>query len=205
MTTKEKDKKDTYKSDIGIVNKMITLDNYIKTVLPKALNISLFLRDQGKYTFGAFTTQTNIDAKPILTWDNENDRLPFSHFTFYNGSTKDVWKLNGADYHEVVNIIKRPDRMNIYGEEGDIYLLVIENCKLDPIYNKSLALFPGNMIPELYNVRKVIEEYSNTHTLKYNEEGQEACGLFISNRHEMVLRTTTELGTIDYVIRKTAF
>lgn len=69
-------------SDVVPTAQAITFDKFIRTVLPSARNIEVRVpNDAGR--FAALVTAANESAPPILQWDSEERRNPFSWY--YSG------------------------------------------------------------------------------------------------------------------------
>lgn len=157
----------------------------------------------------AIVTQEEPDAKPILKWDFEDRRNPFSSYVYNDGSNPEKWGLKDG-YNEVSAVIKLPQKW--YGNEkiNNIYddgaLIVLKDCRDSNYKNIGNALFPEILINDLFEVRKTIESYSKTAVIQGYDQSS-VCGRVITNQcskyfnaYRLMLQVVTELGKFTYRI-----
>ena len=157
-----------------------------------------------RYPFMGITTQEDPNAKPIMIWDREDERNPFSTYIYQKGSTKESWNITDKVV-EVTAVTNNPscwfsDKYSNY--ENCIFIL--KDCK-DLNEEPGMCLFPEVLIRELYPVRSTISAFSNTHNLS-GKEIASACGLATpsastdrrkySDPIELIVKT--ELGKFRY-------
>lgn len=128
-------------------------------MLPTAEKIE-FYADPLVSSFSAFLTAVNQDAPPILQWDREEKRNPFSWYFWFGGSSPRTWGLYASSWVNVTALALKP---NMWGDQplvhhGEGVLFVLEGA-VDQ-RTPSLCLFPEIIRSELHGVRAVIEAYS---------------------------------------------
>ena len=177
----------------------------------KTMSFTTFLKEieAGRYTtmqylytpgnpMYAMVAPAHPDAKPILYWDTEEDRNPYSWYT-RNGTDRFFDPYYDATYdridhftsktlkrNHVIGIVPLPHMWNetvsiaSVGFKG--YLFVIKD--VEDTANNSSALFPQILKKDLYPIRAVMERYSNQ-TPMVTPDGdkgkQKACGICITS------------------------
>lgn len=178
----------------------MTWDKFMKTVLPEAKKIELYIKHQ-RDNYTAIVTAENFDAPPIIQWDTEEFRNPFSWYLYNNGSPANRWNLREGMYVEVTAITLQPNMWQEgYTHIGDGVIFILKNCK--DAYNKSLALFPEILKSDLREVRSTIEAYSKMNKLGGYEEAS-ACGLSLGSSEtnwNCKLKVTTDVGERFYIL-----
>jgi hypothetical protein len=195
IKTKEKEK--LWTNDISPRTQTMTWDKFRRTVLADAKKIELYV-SQYKSGFAAFVTAEDNAAPPIVQWDSEENRNPFSWYLYSGGSYPEVWNIEGGEYVEVTGITPQPNMWQPgYEHQGEGVLFVLKNCK--DKYNKSSGLFPEILRSELREVRSTVEAYSQANKLSGYEEAS-ACGILIQNGFTKgtKLRVTTDVGVRTY-------
>ena len=142
---------------------------FSKEVLPHAKSFSVQAPSRAGYV--SFVTAQDESAKPIIKWDREDARNPISWYTLVGGASAQDFGLMAGYFTNVNSIIRNP--MN---EEG--LFLLLDGCAHTG--ERGLGLFPEIMRAELYDVRKVIENFSNEGVLGV-VEGKRAGGMFIGD------------------------
>ena len=183
----------------------------IRTRTTKTMSFTTFLKEieAGKYTamqylytpgntMYAMVAPVHPDAKPILYWDTEEDRNPYSWYTrsgtdrffdpYYNATYDriDHFASKTLKRNHVIGIVPLPHMWNetvsiaSVGFKG--YLFVIKD--VEDTANNSSALFPQILKKDLYPIRAVMERYSNQ-TPMVTPDGdkgkQKACGICITS------------------------
>jgi len=136
----------------------ITLEDFMK-LLPTFKKMECVIRPNDQ--FCCFTNATIKDSKPILKYDKLDNRNTISQFGIHE-STPVHWNVAPNTYAEVIGITTHPGM-----RDEEVKLLIVfllPNCYPKP-YRNGLGLFPVEMIPELYQIRSTIEEFSNSGSL----------------------------------------
>lgn len=188
--------------DISAPATTMTWDKFCRTVLPNAKKIEYKSSLWGTAPYAAILTAADMDAPPIIAWDREDSRNPFSWYLYANGSAGRVWNLS-TGWTEVTGITKTP---NLWGTDFEHYVngafLILKDCR-DTNRNVGLGLFPEMLRGELREIRSTIEAYSKNGELEGADEAS-ACGVMLtSNNHSITwitLRVTTDVGVQEYKI-----
>ena len=153
----------------------MTWVKFAATVLPTAETIELHVPSRGGFT--AFVTAVHADAPPILQWDRDDRRNPFSWYLYVSGSPAEQWGLT-IGWSPLTAISLQP---NLWGadpmtHQGEGVALIIKDAK--DSHNTSLSLFPEILRSELHQVRSTIEAFSRAGQLAGHDEAS-ACGLIL--------------------------
>ena len=130
-------------------------------VLPEALKIE-YLVGYERHPFGAIVTAQDYFAPPILKWDTEQNRNPFSWYVYKGGSFPKNWNLPENAYVEVDGIALQP---NLWNDESDLYgsgtsvIFVLHGAKDTGYKGSGSALFPEVLKSDLREVRSTIEAF----------------------------------------------
>lgn len=176
----------------------ITWAKFVRDVLPGVS--SMDMRVPSTYAdFFAIATQADPDALPILQWDHLEERNPFSHYHYLNGSTPGLWGLVGSSWVRINAVVRKPSffRVNMKNDVDGVYF-ILDGAKdsRDP----GTALFPENMKSEYHGIRSVIEAHSNKTKMEGKEEAG-ACGLaLLKDSHGVIVRTVSKLGNQQFNI-----
>lgn len=167
----------------------ITWVKFARDVLPTAKSIDVLAPHHGGYM--ALVTATNPDAPPLLQWDRDEQRNPFSHYMWVNGSSAEQWGLRGGSWVKVTAITHHPSTW--YGgkllNNANYSMFILDGCR--DSRDGGLALFPETLKSELHSVRSVIEAHSRSGKLTGREEAL-ACGL----AHDIRCRVTSANGIV---------
>ena len=195
IKTKEESK--TKKSTLVADGGTMTWDKFQRTVLPNAKKIEMHVHSWYD-SFAAMVTAEDPSAPPIIQWDNEENRNPFSWYLYSGGSYPSQWNLYSG-WTEVTGITLQPNLWKPgFEHQGHGVLFVLKNCK--DTQNKSSGLFPEIMRGELREVRATIESYSRSTKLSGYGEAT-ACGILRQSGKSWdncELRVTTDLGVTTY-------
>lgn len=179
----------------------MTWEKFQRTVLPYAHQVELKTK-YGNDSYAALITAEYPDAPPIILWDDESLRNPFSWYLYSGGSPANRWNLNGGTYVEVTRIEYQPNMWyESYNYEGKGVFFILKGCK-DVNGSSSLALFPEVLRRELREVRSTIEAYSRMHKLE-GKEYASACGILLqdsTSEWNCRLRVTTDIGVTEYIL-----
>lgn len=188
--------KENAKDDYELVHNdggKITLTKFMKSVAPGAKRITVMTPVRGSYA--AYTTAVDMEAPCIIKWDSKEVRNAISQYVYNNGSYRTQWNIFGSEA-DCVGIANFPE--DLLSEElsphGALFIL-------DHAYdmeNSASALFADNLIPELFQIRKVIESFSNATPLE-RPEGQKACGLTY-NGGTLYVKVYTDYAVTSYCI-----
>jgi hypothetical protein len=160
---------------------VITWDKFLRTGLPEAEKIEYSV-PYATSNFAALLTAVDPDAPPILQWDSQEQRNPFSWYLWAGGSLPSQWGLVSGTLHKVTAVSYLPqmwkgneDRFEHQGK-GVIFLL--DGARDTQTGRIGLALFPEILKSELRAVRSTIEAYSQSGKLEDGEEAS-ACGILL--------------------------
>jgi len=185
---------------INIPCTTMTWEKFVKTILPSANDIEFYVKSNDN--FSAILTAENYDAPPILQWDTEEQRNPFSQYVYHNGSSCSNWNLSSG-FCKVTGICFTPSMW--YGDfehQGKAVYFILDNAK-DTNYRygggSGNALFPETLKSELREIRSTIEEYSRHKTINgYEQSSASGVKLQGGNDWDARIRVKTDNATIDY-------
>lgn len=183
---------------MSATEQVITWVKFAATVLPGARKIEAKLG--GNQNFGAITTAADPDAPPILQWDTEGERNPFSWYLWINGTTPTQWRLPSSGWIEATGVALRPSMWSgeeMHSHHGKGALIALKGAR--ETRNPGLALFPECLKTDLHAIRSTIEAFSKRGELAGLDEGS-ACGLLVGDSMPTVLRVTTAIGRMTYSI-----
>jgi len=183
--------------DLPIIT--MTWDKFSRTVLPTAMGIDYYV-PSGLGNYSAIVTASDFNAPPILQWDREEQRNPFSWYLYNGGSYYGDWNLS-LGYCKVTGITLQPSMW--HGEnaqQGKGLFLILEGAR-DKRHNEiGNALFPEILRPELREIRATIEAYSKDSKIEGYEESS-ACGVnpqYGDTHFNAKLRVQTPTGTVVF-------
>lgn len=191
-------KKELSRPKMDLPTTTITWDKFNRTVLPEADKIELFVERISPFFSGILTAKYE-DAKPIIKWDSEDKRNPFSHYLYMRETSCATWNLERG-WTKVTGICYQPSMW----QEGFDFLgkavnFILEGCK-DTNYRHGFghgnSLFPEILIPELHEVRATVEAYSASAPIEGYDEAS-ACGYRLQegNVWNTLVRVTSN-GTV---------
>lgn len=197
-----KTKESLQKKESTIIPRAVkmTWEKFQRTVLPNARQIELKTK-YGNDSYSAIVTAEYPDAPPIILWDSEETRNPFSWYLYSGGSPTSRWNLSGVEYVEVTGITYQPNMWyEHYNYDSKGVFFILKGCR--DTYNTSSALFPEILRRDLREVRSTIEAYSKIHRLG-NQNEATACGILLQNSTDewnCTLRVTTDVGVSEYIL-----
>jgi hypothetical protein len=182
---------------------VMTWDRFSRVVLPAADSIKLCAPYVGNYT--AIVTAEHADAPPILQWDREDRRNPFSHYMYLTPTPASRWNLAANAWISVTGISFFPhhwhgdDKTRSNHAKGILFLLA--GARDMHSKGSGMALFPDTLIEALRPARSTIEAFSKSRDLSGADEAS-ACGLVLQGggRSEITLSVTSGAGTLRYTI-----
>lgn len=185
---------------LNLPAQVMTWVKFRDTVLPSAEQIQ-FPVPSNNLPLTAIVTAADPEAPPLLQWDNEGQRNPFSTYVWNGGSRPDQFKLRAGSIVNVEALTLRPHKWygGEYPNQSEGVIFILEGAQ--ETRNGGLALFPEILRSEVKGVRSVIEAYSNKGQLEGMEEGG-ACGLLLdkNSKWNFVFRVTAAGHTMDYKI-----
>lgn len=181
---------------------IVTAEKFVRTVLPKALEID-FLVPKEKMSYFALLTAVYPSAPPILQWDLDNNRNRFSWYVYREGAHPAEFGLKSSTSVKVKMITQQPSEWNgsnVY--PGKSLFFFLEGCRDQS--QASYALFPEILKPVFHPVRNTIEHFSNSKFLP-NRSESDACGVrfeqhFKGTGLQYVFRVLTSTGYTFYQI-----
>ena len=158
--------------DGGRVN--VTWVKFQEKHLPSAESIELVV-DYRRVGFGAIITAVDPNAPPIMQWDQDGARNPFSHYVYSSGSLGTDWGLRIGN-NKVTAICFTPHMMFGAPRPNSALgvFLAVEGAR--EFNTPGSCIFPKNLRSELREVRSTIEAFSNATLLQGKSEAS-MCGL----------------------------
>ncbi len=187
---------------LNVPPQTITFEKFRRNVLPTAKQIEFYLPGRS-LNFCAMLTAVHADAPPLLQWDSEEARNPFSWYVWNGGSMPSQWGLRSGQYVPVTGVVLKPNMWadeDRFSHQAKGVLFVLEGAR--DTRKAGLALFPEILKSDLHQVRATIEAYSRAGELQGDDEAS-ANGILIGNGNENqdnVVRVTTDLGVAQYKI-----
>lgn len=162
----------------------MTWEKFQRVVLPTAERIEVLAPYRGAYT--AVVTALHPDAPPILRWDREDCRNPFSNYFWASGALASGFNLRFNTFVQVEAIVARPQTWNGNPDNHPSgVIFVLEGAReTNP---SGSCLFPEILRSELFEVRSVIEAHSKQGVI-HGMDQPHAAGLGVSS-------TSTEWNT----------
>ncbi|MGH1263470.1 hypothetical protein ACQVWE_14295 [Bacillus cereus] len=190
-----KDKKELPKMNVPPVT--MTWRKFMETVLPLAEEIEYQVKSVDN--FSAILTASYEDAPPILQWDKEEQRNPFSWYVYSGGSNASKWNVS-TGYQKVTAITFQPSMW--YDEnahQGKAVFLILDGAKDNRFNSAGNALFPEILKSELREIRSTLEAYSKGAAIEEYDEAS-ACGVRLQygGTWNAMVRVTTKTGTAVY-------
>ena len=178
----------------------MTWEKFQRTVLPEAETIE-FYAPALRASYFAFVTAANPEAPPILQWDREEKRNPFSVYVYHGGSFPDAWNLTANTWHKVTAVTLRPHAW--YGQplshQGESVFFILSGA-YDVRYTCSGGLFPETLRSEYHGIRATIEAYARTAVIAGKDEAT-ACGIGLSKgsgEWNHLFRVTSKGAAVTY-------
>ena len=176
----------------------ITWEKFRRTVLGSARKIEFYVPGK-EDCYTAILTAEDQEALPIILWDTEENRNPFSWYVYSGGSTPSRWNLLPG-YVEVTGVTLQPNLWQPgYEHRGASVIFILKGAKDRDRRSTGLALFPEVLKSELHEVRSTIEAYSKSEKLGGADEAS-ACGVRLQKglNWNAWFRVTTDIGTTIY-------
>ena len=176
----------------------ITWEKFQRTVLGSARKIEFYVPGK-EDCYTAILTAEDQEAPPIILWDTEENRNPFSWYVYSGGSIPSRWNLLPG-YVEVTGVTLQPNLWQPgYEHRGASVIFILKGAKDRDRRSTGLALFPEVLKSELHEVRSTIEAYSKSEKLGGADEAS-ACGVRLQKglNWNAQFRVTTDIGTTIY-------
>jgi hypothetical protein len=161
----------------------MTFVKFRETVLPTAQSMMIQL-PLNAWNYTALVTAEHAEAPPIIQWDREDMRNPFSWYLYPTRSMPNQWRLRGGRKIKVNAVTLLPPMWHgnedgkMHSHQGRAVIFVLDGAR-DTV-NPSLALFPEILRSELHEVRATIEQFSRQGKLGGEAEAS-ACGVMFRN------------------------
>jgi hypothetical protein len=169
----------------------MTWTKFESVILPEAREIECAAPSQGAYC--GLVTAVDPLAPPLLQWDSEAQRNPFSWYLWMGGSTDRQFGIHG--WTPVDALTRKPPAWfdaERHKHQGDGIVVVLRGAK--DSREPSGCLFPEILKAELHGVRATIEAFSRGAKLGGREEAS-ACGLMLAgDQWSARLRVTDASG-----------
>lgn len=178
---------------------VMTWEKFRRTVLPGAKSIEFLVTGKSD-GYSAILTAEDPSAPPILQWDSETQRNPFSWYVYSGGSYPHRWNLTPG-YVKVNGILLQPNMW--YGNNehnGKAVFFILDGAKDKNYRNAGIGLFPEILKSSLREVRTTIEAYSRNETIS-GFESASACGIRCQSSSkwwDYTFRVTDSAGTTTY-------
>src|SRR5699024_7717126 len=202
VETKESAKKKSAVKSQYIPIETVTWAKFRRKALDRAKQIE-FLVSDCRENFAAILTAEDPESPPVIQWDTDQKRNPFSWYVYAGGSFPSRWNLN-TYIAKVTGIILKPSLWQPgFEHHGQGVSFTLEGAKDSNYQSCGNGLFPEILKSELREVRATIEAYSRKQSIGgYNEAS--ACGLMIgpdgSFNTNPTFRVTTDEGITNYQI-----
>jgi hypothetical protein len=175
----------------------MTWTKFETTALPAADRIEILAPARGNYA--ALVTAADPDAPPILQWDREDDRNPFSWYLWASGSPAGQWGLTGGRYYDVSAVTLKPSMWGGGCEhQGNGVLFLIDGAR--ETRDAGGGLFPEILKAEFHGIRSVIEAHSRGATIAGIDQPH-AAGLMLAAggpSWDIKVRVHTAGRALDY-------
>ncbi len=145
---------------LSVPAQTMTWAKFSSTILPTAKTIEMLVPGAGNFT--TLITAENADAPPILQWDTEETRNPFSWYVYNGGSTANMWGLNSGTWVKVTAVTLKPPAWfgGNYPHQGEGAIFVLDGAKDSRSAGSGAGLFPEILKSEFHGIRATIEAYS---------------------------------------------
>lgn len=183
------DKKLRFKG-VNRIPKQISFSQFEEKILPKAISIKYVCNEYDNPVY--IVTEAIPGSKPILKWDKEDQRNPYSWF-FKSGYNLKMCNI-ATDVINVVGICKIPSMFysDKFRQWGNHHILLLEGMR--PL-EVGYALFPEILIDDLFPIRNVINKWSDEQTMEI-PDGQIASGIMIDQLGSMKTNPIVEVETL---------
>jgi hypothetical protein len=172
----------------------MTWAKFSRDVLPSADMIE-FLSPHRATSYSAILTAEDESAPPILQWDAEEKRNPFSWYLYNGGSSARDWSLQAGMFQKVNAICFQPSMWNGSNNthQGAGIMFILDGAKDLRSSNAGNGLFPEILKSELHGIRSVLEAYSKGAEISGLDEAN-ACGLMLQkgNNWSAVFKVTSD-------------
>jgi hypothetical protein len=182
----------------------MTWTKFVRTILPTAAQLE-FMVPAGKLSYAALVTAADPAASPILQWDLEDQRNPFSWYLYAEGSLPAAWNLTAGRHQPVTAIALQPSMWSGDGKfahHGLAAFLILDGAR-DVNYERGGGFFPSLLKSEYHGVRATLEAHAQGAVIA-GAQAASACGLRLQQRATETwahaLRVTASGAVQTYVI-----
>jgi hypothetical protein len=178
----------------------MTWDKFSKTILPDAISIKFFPPRYVRESYSAIVTAAHNDAPPILQWDNELVRNPFSTYVYHGGSSPSEWNILTTSVTVTAVCLAPSMWQSGFEHHVKTVYFILEGAKDTRYKNSGNAIFPELLKSELHSIRSTVEAYSKNAVLSGYDEAS-ACGISKSAGKDdwsLLLEVTSDLGVMLY-------
>jgi hypothetical protein len=176
---------------------MITLEKFVRTVVPTAEKIEVFL--SVRMHFLTITTAVDPQAPKLFQWDH-----PFAWYVWHGGSIPSQYGLTPG-WAAAAGITRLPSRWGDESEErfqhqGDGIILLVEGAR--ETRQAGAGIFPQCLRSDLREVRATIEAYSRDAKMQRLSDGS-AIGIDLrqgGSGYPVTVRVTADGRAQTYMI-----
>ncbi len=153
--------------------------------------------------FSSLTVATNPDARPILQWDDEENRNTACSYNYTQPVHASTWNLNPYTWEEIIGAV--PEH-HLFSWQGDYTAKQLEKRWFlmargyDTHSVVRLPLFPQTLRQELHEVRAVIEAYASSAQLEEVDQGLVVANPMIGLKFRLTTngtRVVYEIGSMN--------
>lgn len=159
---------------------VITWTKFARVVLPTAASIDYRVEDRlGPYM--ALITAAKLDAPPIVQWDREERRNPFTWYFHDRASTPTMWCLKKNTRAPVTAICLTPhmwhpgESSKVHQHHAAMVFFLLEGAR-DRKYKKGSGFYPELLKSAYRGVRATLEAYAKGAVVAGAAEA-DACGI----------------------------
>ena len=161
-----KEKLGTTIAPVDLPEQKITWMKFYQKILPNAEKIEMCVTNQ-RYPFFSLITAVNEDSPPILQWDDNDLRNPFSWYFYDGGSIPKDWNLpnsfsNWVQVNAVCLMPPHWNGSNKFSHQMQGAMFILEGCK--DLQKRSIpkggGFFPSMLRSEYHSIRSVMEAFS---------------------------------------------
>lgn len=178
----------------------MTWVKFLDTVLQNAETIEYYVTSK-RENYVAVLTSLYEDAPPILQWDKEEKRNPFSSYVYNGGSVCTRWGLRPG-FCKVTGICYKPsmwtENMKHFGKS--VYF-ILDGAKDNRVSTSGNAIFPETLKNEFHEIRSTIAAFSKGEVIHGYDEAS-ACGIVLDSNieNDIRLKVTSKTGVAHYIL-----
>jgi len=182
----------------------VSVAKLIKLIRAGVEGIDVMIPGGQSKIFSSLTTAVHADAKPILRWDDEDNRNPICGYAYTNPVYPTTWGLHPYNWEPVLGLVPHYEEMNRPVSElteqqiHEARFVLVNGHDNHPQVN--LPLFSSTLRPELHEVRSVIEAFCKTTFLQEVDQGLVQIQPMIGLKFRLTLdgaQTVYEIGSME--------